>query len=93
MSGTTEKEHVAGIQYHPGPATCAETDQPHPRRGRAKPSSLCIIPPQLKVELRRVEGMTDEQAGAALHICYGIILNAARRDQAAECEGEQGGAA
>jgi len=45
------------------------------------------------VVLRRAADITDQQAAAALHTCYGIILNATRRVQAAEHEGEKGGAA
>jgi len=45
------------------------------------------------VVLRRAADITDHQAAAALNTCYEVILKAARRVQAAELEGERGGAA
>lgn len=88
-----QKEHAAGLQSHPLPATCASPASVSPHEeGRRKPT-LGIVPLSPTVVLRRAADITDQQAAAALHTSYGIILNAARRVQAAEHEGERGGAA
>ncbi len=81
--------HAAGSQYHPTPATCAEPTTPHGHEGSRAKQVRAIVPPLPIVELRRAAGISDEHARAALHSCYGIILNAARRAQAAQ-EGEGG---
>jgi len=90
MSATprrTERGHVAGLQYHPLPATCAEPTTPHGHEGSRAKRASAIVPPPPTVELRRAAGISDHQAAVALHTCYGIILNAARRAQAAGLKG------